>query len=330
MRKPKYFPFPAWAAPALAALAFTWGCAGNPQKAAAGNGIPADMAFHRTLKVDEYLRAYAQEEYPMPAPAEAVMQLIPVASAQPAGENRTLVLVTLRIRDARPGDARPGDAGGDPACIRDAVLTVKAAPPFTLLHLHGAEHGVTANGELNVNLGSMKPGDRRIFVAELEGSQEPGKQRLIGTNFRCARASDGYLFETLEGLSQEWQSPGTVGKLNKWSARNALILADAAALMEVGRLAEQGGKENLTHALGLVDLQLNSLDILLGLDPEGLGRERDRFLAVRARLAERIASAPPRNEGAAAERPGLGIALAAQAPVGPWTTLARLLVLPLP
>lgn len=334
MRKPDNFPFPVWAAPAIAALAITCGCAANPNKPEAGIDIPSDLAFHRTLKLEEYMRPFAQEDFPVPAPAEAVMQLIPVASAQPMGENRSLILVTLRIRDARPDDAEEGGKGGgkdgDAACIRDAVLTVKAAPPFRLTHLYGAENVDTANGELTVNLGEMKPGERRIFTAELEGSQEPGKQRLIGSNFRCARASDGYLFETLEGLQQEWQSPGVAGSLNKWSARNSLIFADAAALIEVGRWVEKGGEEDLAQALRLVDLQLNSLDILQGLDPEGLERERERFLAVRARLMERIPSAPTRNEAAASDRPGMGIALAAQTPVGPWATLAKLLVLPLP
>ncbi|HKP94552.1 MAG TPA: hypothetical protein VJ385_02225 [Fibrobacteria bacterium] len=324
--------FPPFRAPAASAwipLVILCGCAGGPGKPMPGHQIPADMSFHRSLKIDEYLGSYPQEALPVPQGSEAVMQLIPFATSQPAGENRTLAMLEIRVRDSRPGDPQ----GGDSACIRDAMLTVKPAPGFSLLHLYGTGQPDTGAGTRLINLGDFRPGERMMLIAELGATQEAGKQRLLGATLRCTRVSDGIPFETLEGLSLEWQN-NAPARMNTPAARNSLLLADAEALIEVGKLVEMGGTHDLETALSLVDLQLNSIELLMPLDSKVLKQERKFFVQVRKRLVESLKAkngsggASKRHEVAMADKPDRGIALASQAPKGPWTTVARLLVIP--
>ena len=218
----------------LALIALGSGCSRHPAPTQARNEIPADLSFHRSLNLDEYLRPFAQEEIFMPISAEAVLKITPLLTNQPDGVNRTLAQIVVKIRAKRSEDPQ---AGGP--CLRDAYLDVKPGHGFTLDRLIGADRLEAAGDAFRVNLGDLNPGESRIFLAHLEGSHEPGSVRLIGATLRGKRASDSLLFETLEGLSMDWQRQATPAKLDKGAAINSLVLADAEALKGVGRFAER-------------------------------------------------------------------------------------------
>lgn len=313
----------------LALIALGSGCSRHPAPTQARNEIPADLSFHRSLNLDEYLRPFAQEEIFMPISAEAVLKITPLLTNQPDGVNRTLAQIVVKIRAKRSEDPQ---AGGP--CLRDAYLDVKPGHGFTLDRLIGADRLEAAGDAFRVNLGDLNPGESRIFLADLEGSHEPGSVRLIGATLRGKRASDSLLFETLEGLSMDWQRQATPAKLDKGAAINSLVLADAEALKGVGRFAEQGNPDDLVQAISLVDLQLNSIGLLHGLDTDGLDRERARFITVRAMLADRLQKKTGKVTGALVlpkdmTRADQTLTLANRAPVGPWITLARLLAVTL-
>lgn len=61
----------------LALIALGSGCSRHPAPTQARNEIPADLSFHRSLNLDEYLRPFAQEEISMPISAEAVLKITP-------------------------------------------------------------------------------------------------------------------------------------------------------------------------------------------------------------------------------------------------------------
>ena len=78
MRPSRFPPNPSLASATLAlamALAGVSGCTQHPARTDAGNAIPADLSFHRSLKLDEYMRPFSQEELSLPERSEVVLQV---------------------------------------------------------------------------------------------------------------------------------------------------------------------------------------------------------------------------------------------------------------
>ena len=189
----------------------------------------------------------------------------------------------------------------------------------------------------SIILDSLKYGEWRIFIAELDGIHEPGTERLLGATLRCTRLSDGFVFESLGGDKIDWKRPEVPVKVNKWVARNALVFSNGEALKEIGRLSEKN--ENV-RALSLIDLQLNSIRILRDFDSTGLEQETQRFLGARDQVAKKWAIQNPNEQipsvpattalpdaASRATQATKGVEFAKQAPIGLWGTLAKLLVL---
>lgn len=300
------------------------GCASRP----APSGAPGPLDFHRSLQMDEYLQQSTQDSVRVPEKADALLLVHPFATNQPAGQARTLAQIFVRIRSAGP-DLPPAPDGTP---YLSARMFIKVSPGFRMVRLYGVSAVDSVADGYQVAWDTLSLGEWRVVVAEVEGYLPPSasKERLIGATLRTTRLTDGGVFETIEGTGMEWHQAGSPAKLNPWTARNSLYLADGEALKEAGRLAEQG---EAGRALALLDLQLLTIQALKDLDPQGIADEERRLSGVRAALAAKVqnpAAAPasaPADGSKEALKPRVAAAReqASQAPQGVWSTLAGLL-----
>lgn len=312
----------------LMAGAGFFGCASAPSSTNQTNALDS----HKTLRTEEYLLQAKQEPAPMPGKADALILAHPFASNQPAGRMRTLAQIYFRIRSAGSDLPQGWESKPDGTPYASAELIFKVSPGFNLVRLYGVPAVDSGNGMYKVRWDTLGLGEWRVVIAELEGYLEPSgqKERLMGGTLRTKRFFDGGVFEALEGTGMEWHRAGSPAKLNPWTARNSLYVANAEALKEAGRLAEAGEP---ALALALVDLQLQSLQALKDLDPDGMALEEKRILESRGAVAAKVGRAQPApaslpadgNKDALRIRTAAAEQSAANAPQGIWSTLAQLL-----
>ena len=227
---------------------------------------------------------------------------------------------------------------------KDVTLEIELGEQFIFEHIHGGgTENHTGKHSARIALGELNVNDWRILVVELKRvSNTESKDRIHVEGRFTSLGEDGTAGATrpipLAQSDAVDHLAGTEKRLNSYVLRNAVLYGNASALIEAGRLSEQG---SYADALRILDVQINNQNVLATFDKsEMVQKERDNLFKVRSvlvsmleRQEKREAKVTPaaREPNTAGNNDGIrslvaaGLKSSAVALPGLWSTIAVLL-----
>jgi Ca-activated chloride channel family protein len=213
-----------------------------------------------------------------------------------------------------------------------AELTLSTANGFAIRRIYGYEKSQASGGETHIPLHDINVDDWRVIVAEVEKTDpSPGQ-------FEPVTASISYVPFGKKGSSRisksgriSWAAPGEKTEINPRTARNAVILADAMALVKVSQLSKVSSYQ---EASGILATQIANVRAARALgDSRSMAKEEaallrtKRIVDARAgeqalKVADQPEIAPDREAAKVLLRDALQVI--GRVTPGPWSLILSL------
>ncbi len=213
---------------------------------------------------------------------------------------------------------------------KNVQLSIKAASGMKLKTIYGYESFVQGN-EAAIPVGEMNVDDWRVLIAEVEGdSGLSTRSPLIKAELTYQSTASGVSRpRTLSGQPSS-KTEKRSNALNKAVVKNAVVFADAMALIQSSKLAKES---KFKEASQILEVQIANINVASSLDDSGeLAKEAATLRAAKSIFDSRWngspvlhgSDSPPVVSKDLIQWVKTGVDVAVKVAPGPWSVIAAL------